>query len=91
MRFALTDQMIYAVFKDGDYVAVDDAEMGPWGGPTDFLTSGPGAIGPYKLFQESAPQVPVETIPKWSSQLRAYSADPQVLPTAWPSVVAGPG
>lgn len=93
MRFALTDQMIYATLRDGDLCAVPDEDMGQWGGPTDALTDIDGPDGPYLLWQETAPQLPdLGAVPLWSSQLRAYDASPEVQPTVWPAVgvVVGP-
>lgn len=92
LRYALTDEMIYATFVDGSLIAVPDEDMGAWGGPTDLLyyfDVGEGTQ--YLLFQETAPQVALEQIPLWSSQLRPYSTDPGVLPIAWPAVVVVPG
>lgn len=92
LRFALTNEMIYSTFVDGALIAVPDQDMGAWGGPTDLLyyfniTTG----AQYLLFQETAPQLPdLGVIPLWSSQLRPWSTDPQVLPIAWPSVVVSP-
>lgn len=92
MRFALTDQMIYATFVDGGWVAVEDADMGQWGAVADFLNSGPDTIPPYLLMQEGVPQgVPLASIPLWSDHLVPYDASPAAQPVIWPATEAIPG
>lgn len=87
LRFALTNQMLYTTFVDGALIAVPDQDMGQWGGPTDLLYDFDVSEGTqYLLFQETVPQVALELIPLWSSQLRPYSTDPGVLPIAWPEL-----
>lgn len=97
LPFRLRGQMLYATFKDGGYVRVEDSDMGEWGPPVDTCGSGPGPIAPYYYFQDSVlPEgVQESEIPLWTSQLQALVEPPAPMPqpTVWPvlNVVVQPG
>lgn len=90
LRFAVApggaDRMLLCTWRDGDLIAVPDAEMGMWGGPTDNLYDFDFPT-PYKLFQDTVPILAPEVlalIPLWSAHLRPFDANPALVPTAWP-------
>ncbi|HMI94485.1 MAG TPA: hypothetical protein VK509_24095 [Polyangiales bacterium] len=86
LRFAAGNSMLLCTWRDGDLIAVPDAEMGAWGGPTDNLYDF-DATEPYKVFQDTVPILAPEVlalIPLWSAHLRPYDSNPAIVPTAWP-------
>lgn len=81
--------MLYASFSDGQWVAVDDTEMGAWGGPTDYLLEDLLGPAPYKLFQEGLPDVNPASVPAMAAHLQPFDASPQAPPpVVWTSPVA---
>jgi hypothetical protein len=56
LQLPLSNEMIDADFHDGQYLSVEDGDMGAFGPHLDFLrdTDGPdGLAGAYFIFQES--------------------------------------
>lgn len=98
LRFAASpvgpEQMLLCTWKDGDLIAVPDAEMGQFGGPTDNLFDSDYST-PYKMFQDTVPILLPEVlalIPLWTASLRPFTSNPAAQPTVWPALqVVTPG
>ena len=82
-----SDDMLYLTLSDGMWLAVDDSEMGMWGGMADYILASDLET---LYWQEGVPQGNPATVVEWTTLLRPYDDSPQAAPDPGPPIVITP-